>query len=421
MRGSTTALLAVTLVFGCSEPSVTGDPPAGGGKGDFIGEDDRTQIADSSDPRVGRWARSVALMVRENRLSRRTDGAYRATASSLQEVKNLCSDERFADEPVLGFCSAWLVAPDLVATAGHCVSDGICDGIGFVFDFHSTGASANLDRIPADRVFACQEIVAREFEDGGRDYALIRLDRDALGRLPFAVDGTAPAVGTPVATVGFPSGIYAKADLGGHVVRTQGTRVETTLDTFPGNSGAVVINLETGNAFAVHAAGARAAFVSDGACMRAGSCSVANVENGSCVGSIERLADAFANAASGPTTPAPPTSCFERCGDDRSDSCACDLECSMRGDCCADFAPICDTSSDAPACLDPGGPCSMDADCARMQCTCEGELLVTETFIAARGRCSAGSCVGDPFTACRTACLAQGLSPSTWTTTCFDD
>jgi hypothetical protein len=408
-------------VVACADGPPGPAGPSGGGKGDYVGEDDRTQIGDATDPRVARWAPSVGLMMRASKLEARGDGAYRARTNTLGSERELCSDERFADEPVLGFCSSWLVGPDLLATAGHCVTNHLCEDIAVVFDFHSTGASANPDRIPADRVFRCESIVAREYEEGGRDYALIRLDRAALGRIPFAVDATPPSIGTAVATIGFPYGIYAKADLGGRLLRHTDTKIETTLDTFPGNSGSVVLDLDTGHAFAIHTEGGQHNFVLDGSCMRTASCTTADVEAGTCTPSIERLADGFASGIGTPPTPDAPTSCGGRCGDQDAQGCDCDLACVDRGDCCDDMSDVCSASPTGPACIEPGGPCDTASDCAPMSCTCEGVNLVTESFQAAPGRCNDGTCSGDPYAACRAACIDQGFTPLAWGTSCYWD
>src|SRR5262249_25343784 len=38
-------------------------------------------------------------------------------------ARNLCAGERFRDQPIGAFCSGFLVAPDIIATAGHCRVD----------------------------------------------------------------------------------------------------------------------------------------------------------------------------------------------------------------------------------------------------------------------------------------------------------
>ena len=73
---------------------------------------------------------------------------------------------------------------------------------------------------------------------------------------------------------------------------------------------------------------------------------------------------------------------------------------------------------DPPVCLEPGGPCARDADCAALTCTCEGDFQVSESFVAADGRCEAGACVGDALAVCTAACTAADQRPSTWGTAC---
>ena len=48
--------------------------------------------------------------------------------SQLQTIKfgdalNLCKEERFREQPIGAFCSGFLVGPDLIVTAGHCIKN----------------------------------------------------------------------------------------------------------------------------------------------------------------------------------------------------------------------------------------------------------------------------------------------------------
>jgi hypothetical protein len=108
----------------------------------IYGQDDREEQCDSPvDSPAYVWARSSAMMVPTSAL--RHVGEHEialAVVGTLSESmkasgRPLCSEERFQDEPVFsGVCSAFLVAPDVVVTAGHCVSaPGVCSDMAFVF------------------------------------------------------------------------------------------------------------------------------------------------------------------------------------------------------------------------------------------------------------------------------------------------
>lgn len=363
----------VAFAAACAQGDRGDDFFAGFGKADFYGSDDRQQILDSQHPRAVEWARATAVIVNRSMLTSTGSDTVFASPSTLGERQALCQGERFASEPALGFCSSFLVAPDLVATAGHCFKQTLCDEMSFVFDFYVGGSSENVQAIPAHNVFACREVVAQQWGNG-LDYALVRLDRPATGRVPFTLQSTPPAVGSRVALLGYPSGILAKLDTAGEVLRIEGTRTRTSVDSFPGHSGGVMIDLATGNAFGVHVEGSSPSFVGGGgACNVTASCAQVIVSSdGPCNGAVETNASAFAGCCDGgggqppPPPPDPP-------------------------------APDDDT------CLPSGAPCERARDCTNSMCSCETVNATTESFVIP-GACTRDGCE-DPQVLCALACV----------------
>ena len=377
-----------------------------GGKADYYGNDDRQQIPDAADPRVAQWARSIAIVVNRGILTSAGNGRIAAYVPTLGQSKSLCAGERFADEPVLGFCSSYLVAPDLVATAGHCFTETLCEDTAFVFDFHQGGASADVSAIPTSSVYTCKELVARQYENK-LDYALVRLDRPATGRTPFALQASSPPVGARVGLLGFPSGVLGKVDLAGKVVRVEGNRIRTSVDSFPGHSGGVMIDLSSGAAFGVHVEGSSPSYAGIDGCTRAVQCPAVTPDAGMCGGAVETSVDAFSSCCSTspppppPTTPPAPATCVDRCGS-QAEPCACDLACVDRGDCCSDFATTCQPGSNTHACLGDGAPCNQAADCSDVMCACDSAHATSESFVIP-GRCTPTGCA-DLQQLCAAAC-----------------
>jgi hypothetical protein len=390
------AILVATGLTACAEPD--GSEPSswpGGGKGDYYGNDDRQQILDSQHPKAVEWARATAVVVNKVKLQSVSTDRIAATTSTLRERERLCSGERFAAEPSLGFCSSFLVTPDLVATAGHCFKTTLCDEMAFIFDFYAGGASDNINAIPASNVFTCREVVAQQWGNG-LDYALVRLDRPTTGRTPFALQPTPPAVGSRVALLGYPSGILAKIDVAGRVLRhegTDGSRIRTDVDSFPGHSGGVMIDLATGAAFGVHVEGSSPSYVGPGECMRTASCAEVTLDTGGyCGGAVETSVRAFQGCCDGnsPTPPPPPP----------------------------------DPTPTTDACLPSGAPCDTSAECTNAMCACESVNSTTSSFVVP-GVCTANGCA-DLRVLCDQACSEIDLDDLTFTTawrfpTCEDD
>lgn len=168
----------------------------------------------------------------------------------------LCSDERFAEQPSGSTCSGFLIAPDLVVTAGHCVGGpSVCAETKMVFGFVADeGATSDVSTsVPVDDVYSCSEIVARRYESSGPsidnlDFAVLRLDRPVTDRQPVELRTTGEiALDVPVGVAGGYLGLPLKIAGGATVTGNSGTaRFEANLDTGPGVSGGPVFNLDTG-------------------------------------------------------------------------------------------------------------------------------------------------------------------------------
>lgn len=214
-----------------------------GGKADAFEEDNRTTVLESEDPRAIRWARSVAI------LSSRIADDNTASVPTLDERFDFCEGERFASDPFLGHCTAFLVAPTLVATAGHCLDQHACERTTILFGFNDAEGNDDVGDLDASRTYRCVADVRAE----GHDVAIIELDRPVTGREPLLL-GIADE-GDTVALVGHPLGGRATVDLSGTVEERTERSLSTTLDTFSGHSGAPVIGLDTGDVVGVHVGG----------------------------------------------------------------------------------------------------------------------------------------------------------------------
>jgi len=141
-----------------------------------------------------------------------------------------------------------LIAPDLVLTAGHCVSDVSCASQRFVFCYQMQ-SDGNLAPLTADQVFGCAQVVARTFLSD-IDYALVRLDRALDRPLPkLKVGGLALNMGERLLIAGNPSGLPLKVTAGAKVVdprRTERDFFLSDIDSFPGNSGSGVFDSDSG-------------------------------------------------------------------------------------------------------------------------------------------------------------------------------
>ncbi|RKG99087.1 serine protease [Corallococcus sp. CA047B] len=214
------------------------------------GNDDRKDVYDHPSAALKDRARqsTVALLFPES-IDASNPNNVLLDGTTLNEYENLCTDQRFRNDPAPAFCSGTLIDDDLVLTAGHCITDQAeCDDTRFVFKFYRT-ADGVMETITSADVFSCKSIVVRQLEESGDryvDFAIVKLDRSAAPRFtpaPVRPGNSALAVGANVAVIGSGSGIPFKIDSGGSVRTNNAGFVDyfiATTDTFAGNSGSGV-------------------------------------------------------------------------------------------------------------------------------------------------------------------------------------
>jgi len=176
--------------------------------------------------------------------------------------------------------TGWLVADDLVVTNRHVAHEfGLRRGEGFVFRQGIGGRmAARIDFLEeiggsTSREFKLSKILHIE-DDNGPDVAFLKVDQvsgDSLAA-PIQLATTTPRSQQRVAVIGYPASdsripeqdlmrqifgnVFDKKRVApGQVTRLEGGLVLHDCSTLGGNSGSVVLDLETGEAVALHFSG----------------------------------------------------------------------------------------------------------------------------------------------------------------------
>ena len=222
----------------------------------IFGVDNRRPLTPDSSQHFLAQATAVALL--SGNVSQNADGTIDLLTGRVSPV---CGNEKFGTDSSLDYaCTGFLVAPDLLVTAGHCVyavntpnkelrnETGLaCKVFSWLFDYedqaHSKAATKNIN---PNRVYGCKQIIyATQTEKAPfLDYALIQLDRPALGRTPFKLASVRPGIGSMLSVIGYPFGTPVKIADQGRVTSDNPSRDSflTSLDAFSGNSGSPVFN-----------------------------------------------------------------------------------------------------------------------------------------------------------------------------------
>lgn len=192
---------------------------------------------------------------------------------SYGESNQLCESEPYYDQRTIAFCSGFLVAPDTVVTAGHCITNkSDCADTRLVFDFKMIEAGRNIESVPADHVFSCAKVIRTVQQDEGADFAVVKLDRPVTHVTPLKINRDRPVqVGDSLNIVGYPSGLPLKFAGGAQVRRVTTEFFEANLDSYAGNSGSAVFNAATGDVEGVLVRG-ETDFTSHGTCQVSNQC-----------------------------------------------------------------------------------------------------------------------------------------------------
>ncbi len=250
--------------------------------------DDRKDIFEVRNKTVLRNAMGVASLFRADKIHDNNDGTSTLQVGKFGQINSLCSAEPFFDQPVGAFCTGFLVAPDIIATAGHCVNKDNVTTIRFVFGFRMIDAQTAQTVINTDDIYSGTEVIGRKQTASGTDWSLVRLDRPVRNgqiltlRSKGKIDDS-----QSVYVLGHPSGLSLKFADGANVRKNTNQAFFTAnLDTYGGNSGSPVFNAITHEVEGILVRGATD-FVPSGMCMVSAVCPTNGCEGEDCTRASE--------------------------------------------------------------------------------------------------------------------------------------
>jgi len=257
--GFLTWVMGATLLLSCRasapRPATSGTvTPAAAGSAaaklarSLAGDDRQEDFEFADSAWLSKLQSSTSALIMAEDLDLSDPTAVRVVGPSLAEVFSVCPGVPFASEPASAKCSATLIAPDLVLTAGHCTRELACKDMRFVFNY-AMQATDRAAPIRESDVFACQQVVVDSV--GDLDYGVVRLDRPAVSHTAAKVRlFQAPVrLGQSLLVAGHPSGLPRKISSRGRVTDARAQTSDYFLSDlygFPGSSGAGVFEPVSG-------------------------------------------------------------------------------------------------------------------------------------------------------------------------------
>ena len=213
-----------------------------------FGEDDRLEIKDAEG--FEDFARATAVMVSKKNIY--NDEFY--SWSLREKIQNkygrhvkISDDVRFLDQPAIGSCTGFLIAPDILVTAGHCINSmEQAENVVWIFDYTSDLDFINNRKLEFDEenIYEVESIITSKLDDETEDdYAVLKLKRKST-RAPYRFRTSGSVLdGGAINTIGCPKGLPLKFSTNAIVVDNSPSNwFKSDIDSFPGNSGGPVFD-----------------------------------------------------------------------------------------------------------------------------------------------------------------------------------
>ena len=218
----------------------------------IYGVDDRVDIFELKNDEIRSIADSVVALFGANRIRDNGDGTSTLRTEEFlinlsgQDIKP-CQTEKFRNQPVGAFCSGFLVAPNVIATAGHCLNAGNFHTVKFVFDYRMENKNNINLSIENKNIYNAIGIIDWVLDRNGPDWALVELDREVKGREPLTLRTQGKiTLNDELFVIGHPMGLPQKyADQAKVTDNDPKDYFTANLDTYGGNSGSAIVNKET--------------------------------------------------------------------------------------------------------------------------------------------------------------------------------
>lgn len=213
----------------------------------IYGDDNRVDVYASNNSGFVELSKSTAAMIAGTNLKSIRGGSVEISGRTLQQ-RGVCAKERFSQQISAANCSGFLVAGNKLVTAGHCIkTQADCDSYKWVFDFKVDHEKQGVVTVAEQAIYSCKKIISRSLNNLNKDdYALIELDRKVTDRQPLKFRRSGKiSTGANLVVIGHPTGLPTKIADGAKVRSLSGKYFTANLDTYGGNSGSAVFNVDT--------------------------------------------------------------------------------------------------------------------------------------------------------------------------------
>ena len=197
---------------------------------------------------------SVAVIMEKEKLFKYSLDSYQLdTSSSLGEIYNLCDNQIFKNQPVVGTGTGFIVGENSMLTAKHVFERPIEDYV-VVFGYDiSNGDGQIQSKIPKSNVF-----YPKSFEYVNEELDVVQFTVDREFKRPILEWENSRSIDykTEIFMIGHPAGLPIKIALNANIEDNAPFQYfYTSLDGFQGNSGSPIFNLCTNKVIGILVSG----------------------------------------------------------------------------------------------------------------------------------------------------------------------
>ncbi|CAM1342417.1 S1 family peptidase [Tenacibaculum amylolyticum] len=189
-------------------------------------------------------SKSVAIIIEKERLHAISNSEYQLDFyNTLQKTYNLCANEAFTNQPVVGSGTAFVISEQTMITAKHVFERPIKDYV-IVFGFQFLDKKKKVSSIILASNIFYPTSIEKEFDE--LDVVQFKVDRVFPKSIPVLEWENSKALQKrdEIYMIGHPTGLPKKAALNADIINNSKLQYfYTSLDSFQGNSGSPVFNL----------------------------------------------------------------------------------------------------------------------------------------------------------------------------------
>jgi len=214
-------------------------------------DDSRKDLYEINDSRIHEISKSVAFQLDKNQLRGWTFKKYWEVVTRELGQQGICANEKFTLQPTIRpECTALLVGPKHLLTAGNCLTEHYCwnDLFYWVFDYKFRKDQSFNNKLPRKNFFQCERIIKRVYDPSTAvSFTLFELKKEVTGRTPIKLSNKKMiSPGDELITFGHDKGLPLKVSFGARVYDQNENHFLINSDITGETKGAPIFNKRTG-------------------------------------------------------------------------------------------------------------------------------------------------------------------------------